>query len=54
MARTTHRSKGGKKLYVKRDRRGRINDVQTYARAHRADLRRKSKAELRKGGGCSA
>jgi hypothetical protein len=25
---------------------GRFKDIQTYERAHRADLRRKSKAEL--------
>ena len=43
--RTTHRSRSGKKLYAVRDRRGRFKDIQTYERAHRADLARTSKAE---------
>ncbi|MBN1893724.1 hypothetical protein JW906_04490 [bacterium] len=43
--RTTHRSKTGKKLYAKRDSKGRFKDIQTYERAHRADMKRKSKAE---------
>jgi len=46
--RTTHRSKTGKKLYAKRDAKGRFKDIQTYERAHRADLKRKSKAEKAK------
>ena len=44
--RTTHRSSAGKKLYAVRDKSGRFKDIQTYERAHRADLARKSKAEL--------
>jgi hypothetical protein len=44
--RTTHRSSAGKKLYAVRDKAGRFKDIQTYERAHRADLARKSKAEL--------
>jgi hypothetical protein len=44
--RTTHRSTAGKKLYAVRDKSGRFKDIQTYERAHRADLARKSKAEL--------
>jgi hypothetical protein len=44
--RTTHRSSAGKKLYAVRDRTGKFKDIQTYERAHRADLARKSKAEL--------
>ncbi len=44
--RTTHRSKRGKKLYAVRDRKGRFKDIQTYERAHRADIRKRSKAEL--------
>ncbi len=44
--RTTHRSSAGKKLYAVRDKTGRFKDIQTYERAHRADLARKSKAEL--------
>lgn len=47
--RTTHRSTAGKKLYAVRDARGRFKDIQTYERAHRSDLARKSKAELAKG-----
>lgn len=43
--RTTHRSTAGKKLYAVRDEKGRFLDIQTYERAHRADLARKSKAE---------
>ena len=47
--RTTHRSSKGKKLYAVRDAEGRFKDIQTYERAHRADLAKKSKAELAKG-----
>jgi hypothetical protein len=43
--RTTHRSSAGKKLYAVRDAGGRFLDIQTYERAHRADLSKKSKAE---------
>jgi hypothetical protein len=43
--RTTHRSVAGKKLYAVRDKQGRFKDIQTYERAHRADLAHKSKAE---------
>lgn len=43
--RTTHRSASGKKLYAVRDAKGRFKDIQTYERAHRADLKRKSKKE---------
>jgi hypothetical protein len=43
--RTTHRSKAGKKLYAVRDAKGRFKDIQTYERAHRQDLKRKSKKE---------
>ena len=43
--RTTHRSTAGKKLYAVRDSKGRFKDIQTYERAHRADLKRKSKDE---------
>ena len=43
--RTTHRSSTGKKLYAVRDASGKFKDIQTYERAHRADLARKSKAE---------
>lgn len=47
--RTTHRSTGGKKLYAVRDAKGRFKDIQTYERAHRADLAHKSKTEAAKG-----
>jgi uncharacterized protein YjhX (UPF0386 family) len=43
--RTTHRSSKGTKLYAKRDKKGRITDIQTYKRAHTADMRQTSKAE---------
>ena len=43
--RTTHRSSAGKKLYAVRDSSGKFKDIQTYERAHRADLKRKSGAE---------
>ena len=43
--RTTHRSSAGKKLYAVRDASGRFKDIQTYERAHRADIKRKSGAE---------
>ena len=46
--RTTHRSSKGKKLYAVRDKEGRFKDIQTYERAHRADLARTSKAEAPK------
>ena len=45
--RTTHRSKAGKKLYAVRDSKGRFKDIQTYERAHRADLARTSVAEVK-------
>ena len=43
--RTTMRSKTGTKLYAVRDESGQFKDIQTYKRAHAADLRHKSKAE---------
>ena len=43
--RTTHRSSAGKKLYAVRDAQGRFKDIQTYERAHRADLAKTSAAE---------
>lgn len=45
MKRTTHRSVAGTKLYAVRDSKGRFKDIQTYKRAHRQDLKRRSKAE---------
>lgn len=43
--RTTHRSSKSTKLYAVRDSKGRFKDIQTYKRAHAADMRRTSKAE---------
>ena len=43
--RTTHRSSAGKKLYAVRDTSGKFKDIQTYERAHRADLKAKSTSE---------
>ena len=43
--RTTMRSRSGKKLYAVRDESGQFKDIQTYKRAHAADMRQKSKAE---------
>jgi hypothetical protein len=45
--RTTHRSVAGKKLYAVRDSQGRFKDIQTYERAHRADLKKRAKSESR-------
>jgi hypothetical protein len=46
--RTTHRSSKGKKLYAVRDAGGRFKDIQTYERAHRADLAKTAKSEAGK------
>ena len=46
--RTTHRSTAGKKLYAVRNADGTFKDIQTYERAHRADLAKKSKVEKAK------
>jgi hypothetical protein len=46
--RTTHRSSKGKKLYAVRDAKGKFKDIQTFKRAHRADLARKSKGEKKR------
>ena len=43
--RTTMYSTGGKKLYAVRNADGTFKDIQTYQRAHSADLRYKSAAE---------
>jgi hypothetical protein len=43
--RTTHRSSKGTKLYAVRDKKGRFKDIQTYKRAHAADVRTKGKSE---------
>ena len=49
--RTTHRSSTGKKLYAVRDRSGKFKDIQSYKRAHGADIRRKSRGEKAKARG---
>jgi hypothetical protein len=46
--RTTHRSVSGSKLYAVRNSKGQFVDIQTYKRAHGADVRRKGKKEKRK------
>ena len=43
--RTTMRSSKGTKLYAVRNADGTFKDIQTYKRAHGADMKRKSKAE---------
>ena len=43
--RTTHRSSKGKKLYAVRDASGRFKDIQSYERAHRADLAKATRSE---------
>ena len=48
MARTTHRSKSGKKLYAVRDKQGRFKDIQSYKRAHGQDIKRRSKRRRNK------
>lgn len=39
--RTTHLSSKGTKLYAVRDKSGKFKDIQTYERAHSADLRKR-------------
>ena len=43
--RTTMYSSKGTKLYAVRDASGKFKDIQTYKRAHTADMRSTSKAE---------
>ncbi|MCK6445815.1 MAG: hypothetical protein L6Q99_05430 [Planctomycetes bacterium] len=43
--RTTLRSSKGKKLYAVRTEDGKFKDIQSYAKAHAADLRKSTKAE---------
>ncbi len=47
--RTTLRSSKGTKLYAVRNADGSFKDIQTYKRAHAADIRRTSKAEAAAG-----
>lgn len=44
--RTTMYSTKGTKLYAVRNADGTFKDIQTYKRAHKADMAHKSKAEL--------
>jgi hypothetical protein len=44
--RTVLYSSAGKKLYAKRDAGGKFKDIQSYQRAHAADLRQTSKSEV--------
>jgi len=46
--RTVMKSSKGKKLYAVRDASGRFKDIQSYKKAHTADIKRKSKAETAK------
>lgn len=43
--RTVLRSSTGKKLYAVRDKTGKFKDIQSYARAHAADIRASAKKE---------
>ncbi len=43
--RTVLRSSKGKKLYAVRDKAGKFKDIQSYKKAHGADIKRRSKAE---------
>jgi hypothetical protein len=46
--RTTLRSSTGTKLYAKRKADGTFSDIQTYKRAHGADIKRKATGETAK------
>ena len=46
--RTVLRSSKGTKLYAVRDKSGKFKDIQSYKKAHGADIKRKSKAEMAK------
>jgi hypothetical protein len=48
--RTTMYSTGGRKLYAVRAADGTFKDIQTYERAHRADMAKKSAAEKKTAG----
>ena len=41
--RTTHRSSTGTKLYAVRDSSGKFKDIQTYKRAHGADIKKRQR-----------
>jgi len=46
--RTVMKSSKAKKLYAVRDAKGRFKDIQSFKKAHGADIKRKSKAETAK------
>jgi len=46
--RTTHKSSKGTKLYAVRDKKGQFKDIQTYKRAHGADVKKSAKKEKKK------
>lgn len=46
--RTVLRSSAGKKLYAVRNEDGTFKDIQSYAKAHAADIKKKAKAEPKK------
>lgn len=46
--RTVLRSSKGTKLYAVRDKSGKFKDIQSYKKAHGADIKRTSKAEMAK------
>ena len=43
--RTTHSTSADSKVYAKRDRKGKFEDIQSYKKAHGSDVKRVSKAE---------
>jgi hypothetical protein len=45
MARTTLKSRSGRKLYAKRSKTGQFEDIQSYRRAQGQDIKRSSAAE---------
>jgi len=47
MKRETTYSKTGKKLYVLRDKKGHFKDIQSFKRAHAADIKRTAQGEKR-------
>ena len=47
--RTAHKDCHGHKMYAVRDEKGRFVDIQSYRRAHGSDIKRRAKAERKKG-----
>jgi hypothetical protein len=46
--RTTHRTSSGSKVYAVRDKSGKFKDVQSYKKAHGADVKKRSRSESSK------